>query len=281
MRNGRALENLVAILEKQLSNDPDVIIESPKRLADQFTGKQREHDVVLTYRKSHHVLIVAIECKDRSRPVGVSDVEAFITKCRHTRVSQGVIVSASGFHKTAVDKASKLGIRCLTLEDTKRISWLMPNAVVIVHSKRFLSARYTAVPERQPDDNIDNYEIFDSHGTLVRENMIGANLARNSQSFPDGEIGKEVTVDLFFETEGFYIRRPSDKTGLPIKGIAVRTTYITEVQESSFSTSSYIDASGKTVLADVAMANIELNGEQKQVLITDRRDGGSLKLTIK
>ncbi len=112
MRKGRSLETLIASLEKQLSSDPDVIIESPKRLTDVMTGRKREHDVLLTYKRSHHTFVVAIECKDRSRPVGVSDVEAFEVKCKHTHVNQGIIVSANGFTKSALAKANKLSLRC-------------------------------------------------------------------------------------------------------------------------------------------------------------------------
>ena len=281
MRKGRSLETLVAALEKQLSSDPDVIIESPKRLTDSFTGRKREHDVVLTYKKSHHKLIIAIECKDRSRPVGVSDVEAFETKCRHTHVSQGVIVSASGFHKPAIEKANRLGIRCITLKDTDKIKWLAPDAVVVVHSKKFLTGRYTPVLASHPDRNIDSFEIFDPSGAVVTEDMIKGNLAKIAQSLPDGEIGKENTVTLIFQADGFYLKAPGDETKLPIKGIAVRTTYLTEVYESKFNTRSYVDATEETVLADMATANIELDGERKQVLITDCLDGNSLKFIIK
>lgn len=88
MRKGRSLELLVEKLERLLANDARVTIESPKRIRDLQTQKLREHDVVLTFEHAHHELIVAIECKDRSRPVGVPDIEAFAVKCSHTGVGQ-------------------------------------------------------------------------------------------------------------------------------------------------------------------------------------------------
>ena len=113
MKQGRSLELLVEKLERLLANDARVHVESPKKIRDTQTQKLREHDVVLTYNQSHHELIVAIECKDRSRPVGVPDIEGFYTKCCHTNINQSVIVSSNGFTKTALQKASIMGIKCL------------------------------------------------------------------------------------------------------------------------------------------------------------------------
>lgn len=71
MKPGRSLEKLVAYLERHLADSGAVFVESPKRLPDKTTGKLREHDVVLTVNSGHHKILVAVECRDRSRPVGV------------------------------------------------------------------------------------------------------------------------------------------------------------------------------------------------------------------
>jgi len=66
-KTGKSLEKLVSSLEKVLGNAGNVCVESPKRLRDKITGKLREHDVVLTINEAHHHVIIAIECRDRSR----------------------------------------------------------------------------------------------------------------------------------------------------------------------------------------------------------------------
>ena len=76
--DGKALERLVAQIEKTLVSN-DVLVDSPKRLPDRVTGKLREHDVVLTFKQGNHTAMDAIECRDRSRPIGVPEVEAFHT----------------------------------------------------------------------------------------------------------------------------------------------------------------------------------------------------------
>ncbi|MBW1780964.1 MAG: restriction endonuclease [Deltaproteobacteria bacterium] len=125
MKKGRSLEKLVAYLEKHLSNNDLVTVESPKRLRDKSTGRLREHDVVLTIKSGHHTVLVAIECRDRSRPIGVPQLEGFAKKCQETGVGQGVIVSPCGFTKTARKKSQALGIRCLSLDQVNMLPWLL------------------------------------------------------------------------------------------------------------------------------------------------------------
>jgi hypothetical protein len=66
MKPGEALQQLVFALERAITNNPIVRLDSPKRLPDRDTGRLREHDVVLTFNVNHHELIVAMECRDRS-----------------------------------------------------------------------------------------------------------------------------------------------------------------------------------------------------------------------
>ena len=93
---GEDLEQLIACVETALASDPKYSIERRKRLVDTDTGRFREHDVIVTWSDGHHVLTTALECRARSRPVGVPDVEAFHSKCQKTGINRGIIVSASG-----------------------------------------------------------------------------------------------------------------------------------------------------------------------------------------
>lgn len=104
-RVGRAFENIVHTLEKVLS-DSKVSIESPGFLVDRVTNQKREIDVLIRFSQSHHKQLIAIECKDRKIPVGVPDVEAFNTKTRDLKITKAVLVSSSGFRKSAIEKAS-------------------------------------------------------------------------------------------------------------------------------------------------------------------------------
>lgn len=104
--SGKDLERLVAMLERLLLGDQAVIESPSRRLIDRDTGKRREHDVLIIFDQAHHQIITAIECRDRSRPVGVPEVEAFADKCSRTGVHCGAIVSSTGFRKSALTKAT-------------------------------------------------------------------------------------------------------------------------------------------------------------------------------
>jgi hypothetical protein len=144
LKRGRSLELLVSHLEKVLGHDTGVKVESPKRLPDLLSDRHRtrEHDVVLSISHGHHKLTIALECRDHSRPIGVSQVEAFSTKCLHTGVNHGVLVSSKGFYKSALEKADKLSIRCLSLEQVTSFGWLLAPGI---HLRRRRPKRLSVV----------------------------------------------------------------------------------------------------------------------------------------
>jgi hypothetical protein len=112
-----------------LHDGAKVKVESPKRLIDKDTGRLREHDMVLTFLEGPHELCVALECRDRSRPVGVPEVEAFWAKCQRTGISHGIIVSSKGFTKSAISKANTQNIGCLLLDEVLEKAGKGPVAV--------------------------------------------------------------------------------------------------------------------------------------------------------
>ena len=115
---GKALESAVAKIERVIGRNTNVIsIEAPARLLDRTTGRLREHDVLVTHKVGHDVVKTALECRDRSRKVGVPDIEAFAAKCRDTGIDRAVIVSSLGFAQTALKKARHENVRCYVLRN--------------------------------------------------------------------------------------------------------------------------------------------------------------------
>lgn len=123
MRPGENLQRLVRALEQATNNAPHILVELPKKLPDKDTGRLREHDVVLTFSFNHHSMVMALECRDRSRPIGVPAIEAFRKKCDRTGVHRAIMVSATGFTNTALKKAAAEEIGCLGLEEADRFNW--------------------------------------------------------------------------------------------------------------------------------------------------------------
>src|SRR5687767_13259383 len=61
------------------------------------SGRVRQLDVVLRRKVGLHSVRIVLECKRQSRPVGIAQVEAFVTKLHDVDGSEGIIVSSSGF----------------------------------------------------------------------------------------------------------------------------------------------------------------------------------------
>ena len=123
-REGRSLEKLAHALETLTQSDPRVTLTSPGRLRDLASDQSREHDVLMTFTDGHHTVITGFECRDRTAPVGVPDIEAYATKCRRTGVHRPVIVSATGFAGTAFEAARLENVLLLTLDEIDAIPWL-------------------------------------------------------------------------------------------------------------------------------------------------------------
>ena len=77
VKTGKTLETLVTYIEKALANKEQVTVNTRKRLPDRTTGRLREHDVVLTLTQGHHEMVIAIECRDHSRPTQSIKSKAF------------------------------------------------------------------------------------------------------------------------------------------------------------------------------------------------------------
>lgn len=135
MKNGRALELLVAHLERISSQSKGVIVESPLFLKDKTNDQKREFDVGLIVSWSHHKLTTVIECKDWSQVVGSPEIEAFATKCSDCLVNDKVFISPSGFTEPALKKAEFYGIRCIHLNEVSSFPWLGCRSVVEAYRK--------------------------------------------------------------------------------------------------------------------------------------------------
>ena len=149
MKPGRSLEKLIYYLDRHFADSDTVLVESPKRLPDKTTGKLREHDVVLTVTSGHHKIFVAVECRDRSRPVGVPQIEAFAKKCSETLVDKGVIVSPCGFTSTAMPKSKALGIRCLSLDQVDALPWMFSDFKFQQFNTSYKHFDFTVIPEEK------------------------------------------------------------------------------------------------------------------------------------
>lgn len=278
MKKGRTLELLVESLEKNLNDSGNVVIDSPKRIKSKINSNSREFDVVLSLSQSHHELIIAIECKDRKTPVGDPEIEGFFQKCEAVNVNKGMFVSTSGYTKSAIKSAIHYGIKCVSIDDIDTVDWLANDAMVVVHTKRFLVAKYKVMLTKYPNEGFNNFIICDAHNNEITNESIKNNLAISMDSFPCPELNKEFTHQIQMRTDNAYIVCSESAKKWSITGLIVDVTYVCEVSESAFKIQSYTDNMNNLALAEVASADISMDGKQKKVTLISTDTSTSINL---
>jgi hypothetical protein len=183
MRSSRSLEKLVAHLHEQLIESGSVLIESPKHLRDNSTRRLRRHDVVLTVTSGYQTFLVAIECRERNRPVGLSQLAAFAKKCSATSINKSAIVSSGGFTKTALCRAKTLGIHCLSLDQVKSFPWVQGETNLTQIQTNYSRIDFAIIPEIDFVRKPTSFMLINDNGQTVspddlRDYLIAALIQR-------------------------------------------------------------------------------------------------------
>ena len=277
MKTGRSLEKLIFQLEKALSNNNNVLIESPKRLRDKVTGQLREHDVVLTIKNKHHEVTIAIECRDRSRRITVNQVEGFYTKLQHTGIDQGVIVSPKGFYNTARKKAEHLGIRCLDIEQANTLPWILTSGIQSFR-RSIKHTDWTLIPQQDFENTPTDFDLVDSAGNEVKPETLNKKLAQALDKLlplPD-KLGSNQTV-ISFNVKDFFVQDKLTGKNFPLKQLIAKVNYIVTSEIRPFEFHKYSDKDAGINIADVAVADLDLGTMSgKLMLVYNQDDGGKV-----
>lgn len=134
----------------------------------QITGKEESSyqiDVYYEFEMAGVSHRVAIECKNKARPVERDSVLAFYTKIHECRLSHGIMVSSGGFQKGARSFAEKNNITLMDYSELPSIGNLL--------SRRIANA---VIPTEdcigQPFWTIYNTEDYSPYGqTYLKEKM--------------------------------------------------------------------------------------------------------------
>ena len=122
VKSGKALEQLVGKIQEVIKDKEETSIEVGAYLTD-TCGVSREFDVLVRTINQGIPSIIAFECKDYSTSktktkVDVKIIDAFIGKCsRIPSINQRIIVSTTGFTKSAVTTAQKQGVLLCCLNE--------------------------------------------------------------------------------------------------------------------------------------------------------------------
>lgn len=268
---GVALQNLVALLEKAAANSSNVKIESPKRLRDIDTGKWREHDVVLTHKFSHHVTVTALECRDRSRKTTVNDVEGFASKCSKTGIHRGIIVSISGFTKTAIEKSKKCNIGCLSLTKVESFDWCLAPGMSAL-SRDIINVEILVSPIGETPKQ---FSICDETGQRIdrdRGVQVAVQLMKHVP-FPD-ELRAEYVQKFIDKSPKYFVIDEGTKLHISLKEITISVKYRVVNQFILFKFHEYFDAAVNGKVLSAATANLSIgNMAGSFVLARNEKDG--------
>jgi hypothetical protein len=257
LKPGRALEKLVASLERALGGKDGVKVESPKYLPDRVTGELRELDVVITFPTTHHEMTLAIECRDRSRKVTVNDVEAFFSKCQDTKAHKGVIVSPKGFSKPALSKAKNCGIACLSLLQVESFNWLLAPGIQS-RNRRILTTHWTLIPEKNLVPKPTSFAVVDPNGKVVPPEAMFAAARQEFSKLPDQdfEVGR-AQKKILFQSPGIFLRDDATGTVYPIVKAVAEIEYEVTEEFVPFNLMKYTDSDSGALITDAAVAEVD------------------------
>ena len=115
-------QKMVTQIETQLVSGEGYVTES-KMVWDSIDEMEREIDIVIETEIGGHAVTIGIECRDRSRPADVTWVDEMIGKHRNLDLGKSVLVSRSGFTKSARTKATNNNIDTYTFEKSLDVDW--------------------------------------------------------------------------------------------------------------------------------------------------------------
>ena len=246
-------------------------------MVDKSTGRMREHDVVLTITSGHHTVLVAVECRDRSRPVGVTQLEGFAKKCQETGIGQGVIVSPVGFTKTAPAKARSLGIRCLSLDQVNVLPWLLCENFQLYRTT-YVHIDFTIIPENDFDKKPDHFTLETDQGENITVDML-----RNSLIAALNRKRDELPLKPNVGTHVKHVKLvPKNLTIIDsATGRRERVRYIntvaqckTEMTSIPFVLQEYRDPGDSGCIAQLATADLDLGFTSGKLVINQKLETG-------
>lgn len=277
-KNGRDLQRLITSIERvAAAGRQGLKVESPAFLIDKITRRRREHDVVLRYRLDHHEVVMALECRDRARPVTVEAVEAFHTKCQNTGIHRRVMVSSRGFTKQAAIKADFYDIRCLSLAESENFEWCPANGIEtslreILHT--YFYVQFPIGTDLTADAVVKaNGEVLSPLETNAWANAI---LEEAGDRFPITHGKHQVR---------FYVDNPSifiETAGGRVKATRAnfKVDYLIDRGFRNFTFRRYADAQSQTGITDVAIATMPIGHNRTGDLVLSTQDDGSLLVSL-
>ena len=115
-------QKLIKRIVEQLSVPHTKVTES-KLLIDKDTGSEREVDIYVEDTAGPFPITVGIECTATNRRVDLPKMEQIHSKHQRLNIGHTVVVSKSGFSKTATKYGAKNHIQLLAFNEANDLAW--------------------------------------------------------------------------------------------------------------------------------------------------------------
>lgn len=115
-------QQLIAFITRAVAPSGARVSES-RELAEYDGSTLREVDILIEHEIAGHPVRIGIECRDHTRKQDKTWVDELCGKYRDLGVPIVIAVSKSGFTQGALEKAARVGIRALTLDEALDEDW--------------------------------------------------------------------------------------------------------------------------------------------------------------
>jgi hypothetical protein len=202
--NWKALEYLVAMIQKQLS--PDASVQHNVMLNGLDSETKRQIDVLVEQNIGQYKIRIVIDCKDYSKPLDVKGIEEFHGLVQDVRAHKGALVCPAGFTKAALKRAKKLQIDLYRPVSTGKHKWQAKITVPVLCDFRssFMSFGISCSapkPLKIPED-FYNLPVQDNNGNILGTSLKTAQSQWNRGLMPS-EPGEHDKVSIFGNTKVF------------------------------------------------------------------------------
>jgi hypothetical protein len=209
-------------LVRQHFAEPGVAVAESKLLRDAVLGNEREVDIVIEGNLDGEPMVISVEVREQRRPATLNWVQEMIQKHRNLPTNLLLLVSSSGFSKSALSAIDReANVQALTPEVievggeavVKRlymdlINYSATSCTVYVRSE---DGR-TAVPG-QPDTDIygDDGTLLGPLAYLVHEaihlDSVSLRLSIEAHSHPERDQVKTFSLGLAMPQLGYHLKR--------------------------------------------------------------------------
>lgn len=174
MSKGIDFEILVARIEKAFHNLPGAeVIHNIKLKTDK--GVTRQIDILITIDTGRFIFKTIIECKNKKAKIEVSYIDAFKELVRSVGAHQGIIVSASGFQKGALNSSKDTNIHLYQLSQVAELE-----KYLLEYRLNFLSLKH------QSKDIVVRFkEIKDINNNLTSRTLLTSPILNEKVSIAD------------------------------------------------------------------------------------------------